>query len=299
MNEDYFELIALPYFSLNSKGQILNSNLALSKLLQIKKPELTNYDFKSLLTNHTLPIFQNFLREAFTKQTFQICEVQILLTDFQIVFLRLEGILSPGKDKCLVTAIDITESKFAEFSSVSIQADMESILGAIPDLLFELDLNGKFYSYHCKNKKLLAVDPSLFIGKRIQDVMPIDVITICTEAIQAANVKGHIGGIQYELLIGKEIKYFEMSVSKKKNRYVDQPRFWAMCRDITEEQTLRKALRQREERYKGLLNNLNAGVVIHAPDSSIIMNNERASELLGLSESDLRGKKVLAPIGIF
>lgn len=86
-----------------------------------------------------------------------------------------------------------------------------------------------------------------------------------------------------------------MSVTKKKNKYIDQPRFWVMCRDITEEQVLRKALRQSEERYRGLLNNLNAGVVIHAPDTSILMNNERASELLGLSDAELRGKSSISP----
>lgn len=295
MNEEIYDLIALPYFSLNLGGEILDANRAAAKLLQIKKSDIIQCNFKSLLTNHTLPNFEKFLEDSFSKQSYQICEVQVLVTDFQIIFLRLEGVISPIGDKCLVTAINITDSKLAELSSLSVQADMESILEAIPDLLFELDLNGKFYSYHCKNKDLLVAEPSIFLGRRIQEVMPIDIITLCREAIQAANETGHVSGIQYEILIGKEIKQFEMSVTKKKNKYIDQPRFWVMCRDITEEQVLRKALRQSEERYRGLLNNLNAGVVIHAPDTSILMNNERASELLGLSDAELRGKSSISP----
>jgi len=55
------------------------------------------------------------------------------------------------------------------------------------------------------------------------------------------------------------------------------------------------AIRQGEERYSALLANLEVGVVVHAADTSIIMNNARASELLGLSEDQLRGKTSIDP----
>ena len=36
--------------------------------------------------------------------------------------------------------------------------------------------------------------------------------------------------------------------------------------------------------------NLEAGIVVHAPDTSIIMNNQKATEILGLSEDQMKGK---------
>ena len=36
--------------------------------------------------------------------------------------------------------------------------------------------------------------------------------------------------------------------------------------------------RKSDERYRNLLKNLEAGIVVHAPDTSIVMNNPRASE---------------------
>ncbi len=44
------------------------------------------------------------------------------------------------------------------------------------------------------------------------------------------------------------------------------------------------------ERYQNLLLNLGTGIVVHAPDTSIISNNPRASVLLGLSDDQLKGK---------
>ncbi|RPH52799.1 MAG: PAS domain S-box protein [Desulfobacteraceae bacterium] len=56
-----------------------------------------------------------------------------------------------------------------------------------------------------------------------------------------------------------------------------------------------KELRDSEQRYLGLLMNSDTGIVLHAPDTSIIMNNPRASELLGLSEEQMKGKKAFDP----
>jgi PAS domain S-box-containing protein len=45
-----------------------------------------------------------------------------------------------------------------------------------------------------------------------------------------------------------------------------------------------------EERYRGLITNLEAGIVVHSYDTSIILCNSRSSELLGLSEEQMKGK---------
>ena len=54
-------------------------------------------------------------------------------------------------------------------------------------------------------------------------------------------------------------------------------------------------MRASEERYRGLLTHLDAGVVVHAADTSVIMNNPRASALLGLSDKQMRGKLAIDP----
>lgn len=53
------------------------------------------------------------------------------------------------------------------------------------------------------------------------------------------------------------------------------------------------------ERNQKLLNHLAAGVVVHGPDTSIVYNNERASELLGLDNDQMRGKRALDPFWKF
>lgn len=50
-----------------------------------------------------------------------------------------------------------------------------------------------------------------------------------------------------------------------------------------------------EKRYSGLLQNLESGIVLHAPDTSILMTNSRATELLGLSDKQMKGKEAIDP----
>lgn len=65
--------------------------------------------------------------------------------------------------------------------------------------------------------------------------------------------------------------------------------------DITDRKLMEEALRGSEEKYRVLVNNLSSGVVVHAPDSSVLFSNPMASTLLGLTDDQMQGKVAMDP----
>ena len=70
---------------------------------------------------------------------------------------------------------------------------------------------------------------------------------------------------------------------------------WSSVEDITSQKESEQVLKESEEKLRALINNLYAGIVVHAPDTSIVLSNPRASELLGLSVDQMQGKKAIDP----
>ena len=81
-----------------------------------------------------------------------------------------------------------------------------------------------------------------------------------------------------------DMQFLEFSqIAESANRMIDAQR------------QSEKSLRESEETYRNLLNNLNSGVVVHASDTSIIIANPTACTLLGLSEDQMLGKEAVDP----
>ena len=72
-----------------------------------------------------------------------------------------------------------------------------------------------------------------------------------------------------------------------------------LTEDITDRKHAQKAIRDREERFQHLLENLHSGVVVHAADTSIMLHNKMALTLLGVRDDQLIGKDTLDPAWSF
>lgn len=72
-------------------------------------------------------------------------------------------------------------------------------------------------------------------------------------------------------------------------------RIMSVVRDITDRKLAEKELRESEENLRHLVEHLQVGVVVHKPDTEIILVNKKALDMLGLTEDQMRGKTSFDP----
>lgn len=189
--------------------------------------------------------------------------------------------------------LDITTLKTAEENFKVINKKLESILNAIPDLLFEVGEDGFMYSFHSHHTSMLAIPEEDIIGSYFTDFLPPDVAAVSFAALKEAAEVGFSTGKQYSMVLPDgEQHWFELSVAPMKNELTDQMHFICLSRDITVAKKGDFALEKSEERYRGLLNNLDAGIIVHDARTSIVMSNIKASTLLGLDLEQLHGATI-------
>jgi len=175
------------------------------------------------LVMHSLPAFTNRLEDS--GQTL----VALLGAVLSLLVGGLAWVLGTARERAVALALRMTQTLR------STRDDLESTLNAIPDLLFELGLDGRIHHFRSARSDLLAATPGMFLNRLLQDVVPPEAAPGCKAALQAAHHTGYSAGHQFSLELGKKTHWFELSIARKEGDAPDQePRFIALSRDITE-----------------------------------------------------------------
>ena len=111
-------------------------------------------------------------------------------------------------------------------------ADLDTTLRAIPDLLFEMDDEGRYLNVWASNPDLLMSSRETLLGRKVTDVMPAEAASIVLDALHEAKAEGTSYGRQICLPLPQGDGWFELSTARKPGRE-EHPRFIVLSRDIT------------------------------------------------------------------
>lgn len=176
-------------------------------------------------------------------------------------------------------ARDLTERMHYQRELLATGNRLRATLAAIPDLLFEFDLDGCYYAVHTQRPDLMIVDPALVIGKTVSEMLPAEIAAVFLEAIQEANSHGYSTGKQFEVTLPKGHFWFELSVSCKVFTPNSEPRFICISHDITQRKNTELTLIQSKKELRQL------AVSLEAERSRLVAAQEVAK--IGSWETDL------------
>jgi PAS domain S-box-containing protein len=140
---------------------------------------------------------------------------------------------------------DVTERRDMVYMLRQSAATLRASLEAIPDRLFEIDLDGNYLSYQSLQPELLAAPKGQYLNKQITDVLPPDEAEAVMEAVREAHRDGRSTGRVVSRVMKEGLRWFEMSVSRKAMPPDAPSHFILLSRDIT-------ARRQTDEQLQRL-----------------------------------------------
>lgn len=108
---------------------------------------------------------------------------------------------------------DVTERKQNEIDKQRYAAELESLFQALPDLYFRLYSDGTIIDFHTQNDDDLYTKPELFLGKRMQDVLPEDVGSLFERNLAEALQSQSMQVFDYSLEIGGKKRHFDMRLN--------------------------------------------------------------------------------------
>ncbi len=250
------------YFTIHRDECIMQLNLNGARMLGSDRSRLVNKKFSQFITAETWPVFNKFFLKVFEANSKQTCEVRLAIDRNPSIYVHLEGIISEDDQKCLVTAVDITESKQAEETLRRSEERHRFLADNASDVIWTMDLNGRYTYVSPSVEKLRGYTVAEVMQQSMDEVLTPD-----SAAIAHSSIRQALEAIQ----TGQPIPEFN---SEMELRCADGSTVWAdvtssamlnetgkfigilgVSRNITAHKLAEEALRRSEERHRLLADN--------------------------------------------
>jgi|GEM_PF-5988362 signal transduction histidine kinase len=135
-----------------------------------------------------------------------------------------------GRRAGLLFAMETTAGRLAEQALEESHGHLEATLRAVPDLLYEVDTEGRIYE--------LLAPWDVSAGKTIKEVLPPEAAEISANALAKAVICGKHSGAVYSRVLDGEERWYEQSIAAIEDCRAPDAHFVVLTRDITERRRL-------------------------------------------------------------
>jgi PAS domain S-box-containing protein len=273
-------------FIIDRAGKQLFLNSSLEKILGYKVEDLIGRSISEFVPEVSFPDFHKQLENVFLfKETCNFASVMHHCDGYLIeVEINARLVKLKGEYVALGTIRDITAKKRAEAELKNSLLRNKALLEAIPDLMFVFNSNCKIVDFHSESHNQLLIDPDMFLGKLIDDILSHEVVVTTHQKVERVLNTGKSEYSTYQLKIGDDLKYFE-------SRYVPcgNNEVLSIVRDITDQKSAEKELNISKETYLDIFNSVTEAIYILDESGKFLDVNKGAERMYQMDKLEFLG----------
>jgi PAS domain S-box-containing protein len=229
------------------------------------------------------------VKKAFKDGKSHASERRVILPSGELTFW--ENTANPIRDargemiSCLEVARNITERKQAEEALRESAEKYRELAESITDVFFAFDKDLRYTYWNKASEELTGIPAEDALGKHLLDIFPASGMTKNAEemylkALKTRKVQSFVNEFQ---LRGRNY-FFEISA------YPSKDGLSVFVKDVTERKLAEEALRESENKYRTIFENVSEVVILLDKYGKIIDINQRVEDCFGYKPEEVIGK---------
>ncbi|MHA2495967.1 MAG: PAS domain S-box protein [Candidatus Hodarchaeales archaeon] len=285
------------YYEVDLAGDLIFFNDSFSQILGYPKDELLGMNYRDYMDSETADMIYQVTNSVFrTEQPARTFDLTFIRKDGGRPFVEssISLIIDSDGEKTGFRGIlrDVTERKSAEQALRETEEKYRLIHENIDDGYYEVDLRGTFTFTNDAMSRILGYPQEELIGLNYQEYTDEQTAQLVYQYFNETYRTGKpIKDFNYEIITKDGIKKtIETSVALIADSSGISSGFRGIISDISEKKRAQDALRESEQKYRELVEELHEGVLAEDSKGYITFANPRISSMLGYAEEELIGQ---------
>jgi PAS domain S-box-containing protein len=257
--------------------------------------ELSDQPYHHLVHPDDLPSLREFERDLLAGRAGERPEIELRLRarDGAHRWFLFGASHSPADREVFLAGKDVTGRKRGEEQLSAADARFRAVTGSTSDAIVSADGGGRIIFWNAGAEEMFGRPASVALGMPIADLMPVRY-----RNAQNAGFARHLATGESRLM-GSTIEVeglradgseFPLELTLGSWSQNGQQCFTAVMRDVSERIRARQALRRAEERFGGAFEGAAVGLMLAAPDGTLLRANRALCEMTGWPEDELAGR---------
>jgi PAS domain S-box-containing protein len=269
-------------------GKITYMSRNVESVFGYKLDEIIGKHFRNFVPNSEMPKYLLKMKDMISGKTVTNFRTFAKHKNGDLIPIELSGKFVMGKNKSYFNAIMRNISDRVNFEEELKKSELQRkyILDTIPDLLFIINKNGIFTSYH-GNREALYQSPRVFLNKKLNSILPEPLAEKTLKYVKKAIKTKKIQIFDYSLQIKNKINWFEARLIAINNEEV-----MSIIRDITSLKEQQNQIIKKDEYMQNIINSASEIIFTIDISNKIIIWNESAKKISGYNSYEIINKNI-------